>query len=110
MRVEFAFDEKALRENNISLEKVVSNLKANFSTYNLPCVSDGVVLAFEDTGDKNDYARIWNLIIGYLKTDWFLKYAIKCNFYEYDDNEYFEDVLYEMTDPSTKQLVEELKR
>ncbi len=109
MKVEFAFDEKALKEDGKSLERVVNALKSNFAKLNLPCISDDEIIVFKDTGDENDYARIWKLIIAYLKTDWFLKYATKCNFYKYSDNDGYEDVLYAVTEPRTKQWLSELK-
>ncbi len=108
MKVEFAFDEKALKEDGKSLERVVSTLKSNFAKFNLPCVEDGEIIAFKSTGDKRDFARMWNLIIAYAKTDWFFKYATKCNFYKYDDKTY-ENVLEEAKEPIIQERLARLR-
>ncbi len=110
MKVEFAFDEKALKADGKSLEKIVSALKSNFAKCNLPCVRDDEVIAFKSTGDKRDFARIWNLILAYLKTDWFFKYATKCYFYDSDDENYYEDVLYESQEPVVKERLARLRK
>ncbi len=108
MRVEFAFDEKALKEDGKSIEKVVSALKANFAKCNIPCVRDDEIIAFKGTGDKRDFARMWNLILAYAKTDWFFKYATKCNFYKYDDESWVEDVLEVSKLPRVQKMLAEI--
>ncbi len=105
MRVEIAFDELKIKENGFSKLKIFENIKENFSRYNLPCTADDEVLIFKSTGDENDYANIWNLIFYYIQSDWFLNVASKCNFYEFDDNEIYENVLEVIQLPKVKKIL-----
>lgn len=57
----------------------------------MKCVSENDVLVFEDMGRENDYGNMWSIIIGLIKSDWFVKCASSCVFTEDDDDD--EDIL-----------------
>lgn len=90
LKVTFSFDDSRMKESGIERQDVYYTLKKNFSERGLRCVSENEILAFEDTGRENDYGNMWSIIIGLIKSDWFLKCASSCVFTE--DNEE-EDVL-----------------
>jgi hypothetical protein len=76
--------------NGIKRQDVYFTLKKNFSERGMKCVSENDVLVFEDMGRENDYGNMWSIIIGLIKSDWFVKCASSCVFTE-DDVE--EDIL-----------------
>ncbi len=108
MKIEFAFDDNKIADSNLSKNEIYEHLKRSFSKYDLPCVKDDESLVFKGNGNENDYAHIWNLIIAYLKTDWFLKVASKCNFYKYDDGEVYEDILSVISIPRVESMLAEI--
>ena len=91
MKVEFAFDTMAIEQQGRTLDDVYYTIKKLFEKYGLPCVSDDDILAFEDTGRKNDFANMWLAIVALLKADWFVQWASSCTWYEEDGTQ--EDVL-----------------
>lgn len=91
MRVEFTFDKELAEANGYDMEDIYETIKEEFAAKNLPCVSDGEVLSFADRGHKDDFAHMWVNIWRISQTEWFLKFATSCKFYE-DDGKW-EDVL-----------------
>ena len=49
MQVKFSFDKAAVERRGCTLEDVHRTVKSLFAVHDLPCVSDGNVLAFKDT-------------------------------------------------------------
>ena len=90
LQVRFSFDDNSMEINGIKRQDVYFTLKKNFSERGMKCVSENDVLVFEDMGRENDYGNMWSIIIGLIKSDWFVKCASSCVFTE-DDVE--EDIL-----------------
>lgn len=91
MRVEFSFDNAAVEQGGYTMGDIYYTIKKHFAGCNIPCVSDGDILAFEDTGGKNDFSSMWAVIMGLTRTDWFMVFATSCVWYEGKDKR--EDVL-----------------
>ena len=94
MRVEFAFDEKALRKDGYSLQNICNTVKTLFAEYDLPCVEEGDRLIFKGRDGRDDFAHLWLCIIALIRSRWFLTYATACEWFGDDagDDE-GEDVL-----------------
>lgn len=90
MKIVITFDETAMAAKGIQSENVRHTIKKLFAERGLPCVADGTELAFEDAGRDDDYADMWLLIMGLLKSDWFMASAASC---EWHDEDGVEDVL-----------------
>lgn len=90
MKVTFTFDEAATSAAGIYLEDVRHTVKKLFAERGLPCTSDGTELAFEDVGREDDYADMWHVILGLLRSDWFITSASSCL---WEDEDGVEDVL-----------------
>ena len=91
MKVEFTFDKRLVETSEHTMEGIYETIKREFAAKNLPCVSDGEVLAFSDCGHKDDFSHIWVILWKLSHSEWFLELATSCRFYE-DDGEW-EDVL-----------------
>ena len=87
LQVRFSFDDNLMEINGIKRQDVYFTLKKNFSERGLKCVSENDVLVFEDMGRENDYGNMWSIIIGLIKSDWFVKCASSCVFTEDDEEE-----------------------
>ena len=61
-----------------------------FAVHDLPCVSDGEVLVFQDKGHGDDFATMWDVILSLLRADWFLDCTASC---VWQDENGEEDVL-----------------
>lgn len=85
MRTDMTFNEAAIIADGYTRNDIYNAIKKSFNNYNLPCTSDNDTLSFEDTGDENDYAYMIELLVSFLKIDWYIKYATSCYFYD-DDN------------------------
>lgn len=90
MKVTFTFDERATSAAGICLADVRHTIKKLFAKRGLPCASDGAELAFEDVGREDDYADMWHVILGLLRSEWFLNAASSCL---WEDEDGVEDVL-----------------
>lgn len=90
MKVTFTFDKATTSAAGLRLEDVRHTVKKLFAERGLPCTSDGTELAFEDVGREDDYADMWIVILGLLRSEWFIKAASSC-LWEDEDGE--EDVL-----------------
>ena len=97
MRMEFVFDEAAVLRRGYTMQTVHDAMKAEFAKWNLVCVSDGDVLAFEGTGHKNDYSSMLNMMRIYSRAEWFMEIASGWVFRTRDTKEW-EDVLIQARD------------
>ena len=75
MRMEFTFDEAAVLRRGYTMQTVHQAMKNEFAKRNLVCVEDGDVLAFEGTGNKNDYSSMLNMMRIYSRAAWFMDIA-----------------------------------
>lgn len=91
MKVEFVFDRDVVGQRGYTMDTVYRTVKKNFAAKNLPCVSDGDILAFTDNGGTNDFSDMWAIIMTLLRTEWFVPFSSPCVWYEDDGSE--EDVL-----------------
>lgn len=91
MKVEITFNDTAIKDNGIRKTDIYHTIKNAFAKHDLPCLSDGNVLAFGDKCREDDYAYMWNVIKSLMISDWFLKCAASCNFIDDENTE--EDVL-----------------
>ena len=78
MQVKFSFDKAAVGRRGRTLEAVHRTVKSLFAVHDLPCVSDGNVLAFKDKGHGDDFACMWDIILSLLRADWFMDCATAC--------------------------------
>ena len=78
MQVKFSFDKAAVERRGRTLEDVHRTVKCLFAAHDLPCVSDGNVLAFKDKGHGDDFACMWDIILSLLRTNWFMACAAAC--------------------------------
>ena len=72
------------------MQDVYRTTKELFTAYDLPCISDNVILAFKDKGHGDDFAVMWDIILSLLWTDWFMDCAVSC---VWQDENGEEDVL-----------------
>ncbi|MDR2089713.1 MAG: hypothetical protein LBP73_10195 [Clostridiales Family XIII bacterium] len=91
MKVEFSFDKDIVEQSGYTLGDIHHTIKKKFNERNLPCVSDGDILAFTDNGNKNDFSNMWTVIMGLTRSDWFMSFATSCVWHE--DANKKEDVL-----------------
>ena len=87
MNVKFSFDKTAIERRGCTLEDVHGTIKRLFAVHDLPCVSDGGVLAFEDKGHGDDFAIMWDIILSLLRSDWFMDCATACVWQDEDGEE-----------------------
>ena len=66
MQVNFTFDKAAVKRRGLVLENVRQTVKSLFAVHDLPCVSDGEVLIFQDKGHGDDFASMWDVILSLL--------------------------------------------
>ncbi len=87
MNVKFSFDKAAVERRGYTLEDVHRTVKRLFAVHNLPCVSDGNILTFEDKGHGDDFAIMWDIILSLLRADWFKGCAVSCVWQDEDGEE-----------------------
>ena len=90
MNVKITFDKAAVERRGLVLENVRQTVKSLFAVHDLPCVSDGEVLIFQDKGHGDDFASMWDVILSLLRADWFRDCAASC---VWQDESGEEDVL-----------------
>ncbi len=73
MTVKISFNKAAVERRGCRLEDARQTVKNLFAVHDLPCVSEGSVLAFKDKGYGDDFAVMWDIILTLLRTDWFLE-------------------------------------
>ncbi len=78
MEVRFSFEKAATERCGYTLEAVHQTIKSLFAVHDLPCVSDGEPLAFQDKGHGDDFAVMWDIILSLLRADWFIDCAASC--------------------------------
>ncbi len=78
MKVQFSFDKATVERRGRTLEDVQRAVKSLFAVHDLPCVSDGDILAFKDKGHGDDFACMWDIILSLLRADWFMDCAAAC--------------------------------
>ena len=93
MKVEIEFDKGKVEALGYTYERIAATVKRIHAEKNLPCVSDGTVLAFCDNGHKEDYSNMWICISRLINSSWFLKCATALRWFDENDDEVFEDVL-----------------
>ena len=87
MNVKFSFDKAAAERRGHTLEDVHQAVKSLFAIHDLPCISDGDILAFEDKGHGDDFACMWDAILSLLRADWFMDCAVSCVWQDEDGEE-----------------------
>ena len=87
MKVRFSFNDDVAEQRDYIPENVRQTIKNMFAFYDLPCVSDGTVLAFKDKGHSDDFAVMWDIILSLLRTDWFMDCAVSCVWQDEDGEE-----------------------
>lgn len=78
MKVHISFDKAAVERRGLTLKNVRQTVKNLFAVHDLPCVSDGEVLVFQDKGHGDDFATMWDVILSLLRAEWFLDCAASC--------------------------------
>ena len=78
MEVKFSFNKTAVEQRDYTLEDVHQIIKSLFTAHDLPCVSDGETLTFQDKGHDDDFAVMWDIILSLLRADWFMDCAASC--------------------------------
>ena len=87
MNVKITFDKAAVERRGLVLENVRQTVKSLFAVHDLPCVSDGEVLIFQDKGHGDDFACMWDIILSLLRSDWFMSCAAACVWQDEDSEE-----------------------
>ena len=87
MNVKFSFDQAAVERRGHTLEDVHRTVKSLFAAHDLPCVSSGGVLAFQDKGHGDDFACMWDIILSLLRSGWFMECAASCVWQDEDGEE-----------------------
>ena len=87
MNVKITFDKAAVKRRGLVLENVRQTVKSLFAVHDLPCVSDGEVLIFQDKGHGDDFASMWDVILSLLRADWFRDCAASCVWQDEDGEE-----------------------
>ena len=87
MKVKFSFDKTAVERRSLTLEAVHHTVKSLFAVHDLPCVSDGDTLAFQDKGHGDDFACMWDVILSLLRSDWFMDCAASSVWQDEDGEE-----------------------
>ncbi len=87
MTVKISFNKAAVERRGCRLEDARQTVKNLFAVHDLPCVSEGSVLAVKDKGYGDDFAVMWDIILTLLRTDWFLECAASCIWQDEDDEE-----------------------
>lgn len=87
MNVKFSLDKAAVERRGYTLEDIHRTVKRLFAAHNLPCVSDGNILIFEDKGHGDDFATMWDIILSLLRADWFKDCAVSCVWQDEDGKE-----------------------
>ena len=90
MKVRFSFDEAAVERRSYTLEAVHQTVKSLFAAHDLPCVSNGNTLSFQDKDHGDDFACMWDIILSLLRAEWFMDCAAAC---VWEDEGGEEDVL-----------------
>ncbi len=85
MTVKISFNKAAVERRGCRLEDARQTVKNLFAVHELPCVSEGSVLAFKDKGYGDDFAVMWDIILTLLRADWFLECAASCIWQDEDD-------------------------
>ena len=78
MKVKFSFDKTAVERRDLTLDAVHRTVKSLFAVHDLPCVSDGGTLVFQDKSHGDDFACMWDVILSLLRSDWFMDCAASC--------------------------------
>ncbi len=87
MTVKIPFNKAAVERRGCRLEDARQTVKNLFAVHDLPCVSEGSVLAFKDKGHGDDFAVMWDIILTLLRADWFLECAASCIWQDEDNDE-----------------------
>lgn len=90
MKVKFSFDKDAVKQRGYTPEAVHQTVKSLFAARGFPCVSENVILTFEDKGHGDDFAAMWDIILSLLRSEWFMDCAAAC---VWEDEEGEEDVI-----------------
>ena len=91
MKVDITFDRQKVERQGYPLAAVRETVKQNFEARGLRCVQEEDILSFTGSGGGDDFADLWSVIMGLLRTDWFPALAASCVWQ--DDNGTREDVL-----------------
>ena len=95
MKVEFTFTKDLVDYKNYDIADIHNTIKKEFAKRGLLCIAEGEVLAFSDTGGKDDFSYMWLVISSLMKSKWFIECASSCMFF--DDDGTYEDVLAQLS-------------
>lgn len=87
MRVEMTFNDAAITAAGYRKEDIYWTIKKAFTGRGLRCTSENELLSFEDNGGENDYAQMWNVLLGLVQADWFVRCTASCVFFDEDTEE-----------------------
>lgn len=87
MELRISFDKAAVKRRGYGLEDVHRTIKSLFAAHDLPCISSGDILAFQDKGHGDDFACMWDMILSLLRSDWFVDCAASCVWQDEDGEE-----------------------
>ena len=91
MRVDITFYRQKVERQGYPLAAVRETVKQNFEARGLRCIQEEDTLSFTGSGGVDDFADLWSVIMGLLRTDWFPALAASCIWQ--DDSGGQEDVL-----------------
>ncbi|MCD8326898.1 MAG: hypothetical protein LUC90_09550 [Lachnospiraceae bacterium] len=105
LRMEFTFDEEALRRNGYGKEQLYDIVKSDYEKNGLKCISDDDVLAFADQGSRWDYGNMWAITLAFLECEWFADSLLSCLYFQ---NDLAEDLLPQL--PRMREILERNRR
>lgn len=82
MQVVFSFDENKIKTRGLKKEDIYYNITKNYLNIGLHCVSSSDILAFEDDSTKDNYGKIWAILVSLIECDWFTETVSRCEFIE----------------------------
>ena len=91
MKVDITFDRQKGERQGYPLAAVRETVKQNFEARGLRCVQEEDILSFTGSGGGDDFADLWSVIMGLLRTEWFPALVSSCVWQ--DDNGIQEDLL-----------------
>ena len=91
MKVEFTFDKEQIQRYGYTLDAVRQTILRGFVAKGLLCTSADEPMTFADSGRKEDFSHMWDILMALLLADRFPKFVSPCTWYDDDGTQ--EDVL-----------------
>lgn len=82
MRVVFSFDKNKIKTRGLKKEDIYYTITKNYLNIGLHCVSSSDILAFEDDSTKDNYGKIWAILVSLIECDRFTETVSRCEFIE----------------------------